>query len=30
MGVSPADILIDQYKHQWKESVEPIYEEHIF
>ncbi len=30
IGICPADILIDKYKNQWKESIDPIYEEHIF
>ena len=29
-NLSPADILIDKYYHQWGKSIKPIYEENIF
>ena len=28
--LSPADILIDKFNHEWKQSIKPIYEENIF
>jgi len=29
-NLSPADMLIDKYYHQWGKSIKPIYEENIF
>ena len=29
-NLSPADLLINKYNHQWKKSIYPLYEEHIF